>query len=306
MGVGTQNPDMYSQLDVEATGQTNIALYTNATGSGNNNNYGIYASASNATNNYAGYFNGDVYTTGSYLPSDATIKSNIDSITNCSNILCRLKPRTFNYNTNIAGMNLPTGTHYGLIAQDVQTVLPNIVKTIVQPAVKDTSGKIIDSSVSFKAVNYTEIVPILVKAYQEQKTTIDSLRNMLTSLQSCITSLCDSSHDRKAFHEPTPQGGGLAGATIDVILSNSAVLYQNTPNPFSSGTKINYYLPEGTVGALIVFYDMYGNKMKEVQLQQTGMGTLNITPDNLSNGMYSYSLIINGQLVDTKKMVLQK
>ena len=100
---------------------------------------------------------------------------------------------------------------------------------------------------------------------------------------------------------------GSGNNTIDVTLSNSAMLYQNTPNPFgSSGTKISYYIPENTMGATMVFYDMYGGKLKDVQLTQTGMGTININPSQLSNGVYSYSLVINGQVVDTKKMVFAK
>lgn len=60
------------------------------------------------------------------------------------------------------------------------------------------------------------------------------------------------------------------------------------------------------MGATIVFFDTYGTKLKEVQLTQTGMGTINVNPDKLSNGIYTYSLVINGNIVDTKKMVFSK
>ncbi len=106
---------------------------------------------------------------------------------------------------------------------------------------------------------------------------------------------------------------GDSNATIlntqDVTLSalaNAPLLYQNIPNPFSTGTKINYFLPVSTQGASIVFYDSYGNKIKTVELSQTGNGTLNVTPDNLTSGIYSYSLVVNGNVVDTKRMILQK
>jgi hypothetical protein len=65
-------------------------------------------------------------------------------------------------------------------------------------------------------------------------------------------------------------------------------------------------LPEGTQGASITFYDSYGNQLKTVQLSQTGNGTLNLTPENLASGVYSYSLVVNGNVVDTKRMILQK
>ncbi len=46
--------------------------------------------------------------------------------------------------------------------------------------------------------------------------------------------------------------------------------------------------------------------MKQVQLSQTGNGTLNITPENLTSGIYSYSLVVNNKVIDTKRMILQK
>lgn len=113
-------------------------------------------------------------------------------------------------------------------------------------------------------------------------------------------------------HAPIHHNGGNLGDNDnvqDVTLSGLAdapLLYQNIPNPFTVGTKINYYLPKSTMGASMVFYDSYGNQIKTVELSQTGNGTLNITPDNLTNGIYSYSLIVNGNVIDTKRMVLQK
>lgn len=103
-------------------------------------------------------------------------------------------------------------------------------------------------------------------------------------------------------------GNSIPASEQDITLgsADSPLLYQNMPNPFSTGTKINYYLPQGTMGATIIFYDTYGNQLKTIPLTQTGNGTLNITPDNLSNGIYSYSLIVNGSVIDTKRMLLQK
>jgi hypothetical protein len=122
----------------------------------------------------------------------------------------------------------------------------------------------------------------------------------LQDIQSCISGLC------------SPANSNASAANItniqDITLSstNAPLLYQNIPNPFSTGTKINYYLPQDALGASIVFYDNYGNQIKIVQLNQTGNGTLNITPDNLSNGIYSYSLVVNGNVIATKRMIIEK
>ena len=309
VGIGNAHP--MAQLDlVNSTSNVQFSqgFSSVVNGTGNGVNYAIYASASGANAaNYAGYFNGDVYTTGSYLPSDANLKTNIDSTHLCSRLLCQLKPCTFNYNSSYPSLNLPSGTCYGLIAQDVQNVFPQLVHTVVQPAQIDTAGDTLQKSVTFKTVNYTAFIPLLIKGYQDQQKKIDSLTNVLAGIQQCVSTLC-AQNGTPGGHKKTSNPADSSTNVQNVTLSsmNSAMLYQNTPNPFSTGTKINYFLPEGTQEASMLFFDMYGNKIKEVSLQQTGMGALNITPDNLKDGVYSYSLVISGQVVDTKKMVLQK
>lgn len=44
-------------------------------------------------------------------------------------------------------------------------------------------------------------------------------------------------------------------------------------------------------------------RLKEFKVEEKAMGQLNITATNLAAGIYSYSLIVNGKVVDTKKMI---
>ncbi|MEI6817456.1 MAG: hypothetical protein WCL14_12660, partial [Bacteroidota bacterium] len=78
-------------------------------------------------------------------------------------------------------------------------------------------------------------------------------------------------------------------------------------NPFSNGgTKIRYFVPDNTNSPQIVFFDEFGGKLSTFNILETGMGELDVTASNLSSGVYSYSLIINGKAIDTKKMIFQK
>lgn len=88
----------------------------------------------------------------------------------------------------------------------------------------------------------------------------------------------------------------------NIELANNAVLYQNAPNPFGEGTTIKYFIPDN-MDAQIVFYDNYGNQIKIYKVAENGMGQLNVSATNLAAGVYSYSLIVNGKVVDTKKML---
>jgi len=86
-------------------------------------------------------------------------------------------------------------------------------------------------------------------------------------------------------------------------------LYQNYPNPFNPKTVISYQL---TVSSFIVMkvYDVLGNEVKilvnKKQSATGGAGNYKIEFDGtgLPSGIYFYSLFIDGEKVDTKKMVL--
>ena len=82
------------------------------------------------------------------------------------------------------------------------------------------------------------------------------------------------------------------------------VLYQNSPNPFSVSTKIEYYLPADVQKATIYIYDMNGTQLKSIPLNQKGNGSITINGSELKAGMYMYTLIADGQVIDTKRMIL--
>jgi len=90
----------------------------------------------------------------------------------------------------------------------------------------------------------------------------------------------------------------------EITNANNAILYQNAPNPFGNGTIIKYFVPDNT-DSEIIFFDEFGRQLKVFNIAEKGMGQLNIEATNLTPGMYSYSLWINGKIIDTKKMIKQ-
>ncbi len=91
------------------------------------------------------------------------------------------------------------------------------------------------------------------------------------------------------------------GATI---LTSEAKLYQNNPNPFSSNTDIKYYLPNETKNASIRIYNLVGEEIAKFDLLDRGYANLTINGSVLKAGMYNYALLVDGQLIDTKQMVV--
>ena len=82
-------------------------------------------------------------------------------------------------------------------------------------------------------------------------------------------------------------------------------LEQNIPNPFNHTTIINYASPQIYQSAKIIITDKNGKIMKEVSVSG-GKGSLNVDASAFSSGAYQYSLIVDGKLMDTKQMMVQK
>jgi hypothetical protein len=114
----------------------------------------------NATG-WAGYFDGDVKSEGdlwadSYqVNSDRRLKRNIRPITKGLTELLAFRPVEFEWKRRSN-----EGTRLGLIAQEVQEIVPEAVKAP-------------DSMSPFYSIDYDELVPILIRAVQEQQEAID-------------------------------------------------------------------------------------------------------------------------------------
>ncbi len=170
LGGSTEN---YGVLAHAAGGATTYGVYGVGNG-GSSNNYGVYAS-------------GDLAYTGSLIHvSDEKFKENLQPLSGALAIIKRLNARTFTFtgNPQYAHLNFARGKHYGLIAQEVEQVLPELVSSNTHPSASTSRGeKNSDPSIEYKGVNYTELIPILVEAIKEQQQEIESLRAEIQALK---------------------------------------------------------------------------------------------------------------------------
>jgi len=135
--------------------------------------WGLYSYAT--TLGYAAYFSGNIYCTGSYLPSDEKLKENIQPMQNALDKIMKLEVSTYNYKTTeFPEMNLPADRQNGFTAQNLESVFPELVK--FNPAKKE-------QPVEFKAVNYTGLIPVLTEAIQEQQKQLEAKDERIDSLQ---------------------------------------------------------------------------------------------------------------------------
>jgi len=103
--------------------------------------------------------------------------------------------------------------------------------------------------------------------------------------------------------------GGMTFIKNQTTVSNSNdyQLFQNYPNPFNPNTNISYNINK-TGDVKLVVYDLLGKEVETLvnAKQSSGEYTFDFIGKNLSSGVYLYSLFVNQNLVETKKLLLTK
>jgi len=134
---------------------------------------------------------GNVNITGNYYSSsDAKLKQNIKPIQKMMDKIMQLKPSSYQYRTEEYKWNLPKGNQFGLVAQDVQKVFPELVQEQVKPARFDekTKEKLSDE-VKYLGVNYTGLIPIIISGMQDLKNENIVLKNENEQLKKDIAQI---------------------------------------------------------------------------------------------------------------------
>ena len=292
----------YGVLGLAGNGQSGYNYGVLGQLSGNSYGAGIIGMVSSSsypeiaiTGMYAGYFVGQVKATSSMeataftLTSDKRYKKNIVTIdqTKSVNGILALNPVEYNleqryYKTprDSAKTETPyfdeksqlfTKRHFGLIAQELQQIYPELVY-------EDTDG--------YLSVDYTGLIPVLIQSVKELKSEIETLKT-------------------KNNNSPAKIGAVKTGLNETDALTYP-VLEQNVPNPFNTTTTIGFYLPSTITTANIYIYDMNGVQLKSYSVAERGKGNLVIQGSEFNAGMYLYALIADGKVIDTKRMILTK
>lgn len=91
-----------------------------------------------------------------------------------------------------------------------------------------------------------------------------------------------------------------------ILFSQEGIKVSNAyPNPASSLATIDYDIANINTNATIVVHNLLGNKVTEIPLEKNEVNT-KISTDTFDNGVYFYSLYIDGKRVATKKLVIKK
>jgi len=308
---------------------TFVGADARATLSGVNNSTSLGHAAYIDASNQVRIGNSLVTSIGGYVGwsniSDGRVKKNVKANVPGLAFIKRLKPVTYNLDLDAADRIMQTSIKKNkddksLSHQPAQTgsdernakqqiVYTGFVAQEVEKVAKelnyDFSG--VDAAKNDKglyALRYAEFVVPLVKSVQELD---ENQRSKFESQSKEIAALKKEIEQLKAIIKRNQSNTGVntQHQASDIKLSSSS-LEQNVPNPFNHTTTINYTLPQQFSYAKIIITDKSGKTLKTLNVSGTGKSSLNINGSLLASGAYSYSLIVNEKLIDSKQMIYVK
>jgi len=130
--------------------------------------------------------NGNGYINGNSFSSDQRLKKNIKNITGATDKIKSLTGRTFEWKEEL---EFGEGTKYGFVAQELETVLPELVSKALVHFDKDgniiqdnyhNKDEIVDTA---KTINTVGVIPVLVEALKDALSEIDSLKARVSTLE---------------------------------------------------------------------------------------------------------------------------
>ena len=164
----TQTTDIGTRIRASGAVYSTLAGTTNAT-----ETFGVYSTGAGAYRFYVA-MNGTVYATSTTITgiSDQRVKENIVDLDDGLDAVMALKPRKFDWKE---GKGKDIKGDRGFIAQEFETVFPDMIEEWKDPAPEGEEP--------YKAVN-ANLIPVLVKAIQEQTQIINDLKARIETLES--------------------------------------------------------------------------------------------------------------------------
>lgn len=282
--------------------------------------YGVYGSASgpddtngaNGHTKWAGYFAGHTYAAGMvWTASDEQLKLNIEDLPSEVAVekLMQLQPKTYDFNQEqFDFMHLPSERQYGLIAQNVRDVLPELVTNIHQPARLDTAGVEIDPAVDFSAMNYQGLIPVLIAGFQQQQATSSALEGQVAQLQDQLAQMQQqlAACCANPALAPQQQPARPHDALNEDMLPGEDKL-RIVPNPFNEPPMLYYTMERGGRMQLLA-NSSDGRELRVLReaVQEKGSYQFEWDTNTLAPGMYYVTLLLDGQPVVKKAVKVDR
>ena len=277
-----------------ATSGYNYGLFGRLSGS--NNGAAVYGTISNVENGintggqYAGYFNGatkvvgDLTVTGSVkglvlgaaaseadaistfsLEEGQTEDYNLTDKISQLNLLSYYLPQAYDLNINSAAGSDSIEAQQPTSKIETQNIEKRHFGLSLERLKEVFPDLVYEQEDGSYGVNYMEMVPILVK-------TINELNNRLSVLEG----------KNKAIEQPSKTK----------ILSNTTSVLE---------LKVNDNIKDAAINV----YNINGVFVKKIKVTNRGVFSINLSKEDLADGLYIYALVADGNIVSTKRVAIE-
>ena len=255
--------------------------------------FGVYGRSQDTS--WAGFFqgnlnvNGNIFLNTAFFASDENLKENVEelSATTASEAIASLNPVSYTFTQDAMDrLAVSPGEHVGLIAQQVQQVLPHLVKEKIQPAEADTLGNVVHQEMSILTVDYVGLIPYLIAANQKMQEQMDDMQEQLAA--------CCVANDGTR----TVPNGAATGTGLETDL-------RIIPNPVADQTGLRYTV--GTGGPVrLEITDAAGRtiRVQDEGSRTTGAYMYEWNSPLLAPGTYYCTLYVNDEPLVKKAVKL--
>lgn len=245
---------------------------------------------------FAGFFNGNLLTTGnSFSLSDSKLKTNVENLagTGILEKILSLRPVKYEFKKDeYSTLKLAEGTNYGLMAQELEQVFPDLVSDQAMPPKYDKEGNLLSEAIAVKAVNYTALIPLLIASIKEQNGVTEQYQQTIQRLQSKIDEI------EKKVVKTNDIGLMIDDKSIDNL--------KISPNPFSDYTTIQYDAKDALTSSQIIIRDNTGNVIQDININDQKKGEIILNTSKWSSQIYFVSLVLDNKVKSTQKIILQR
>ncbi len=222
---------------------------------------------------------GDVRCFNLFTNSDRRYKTGINTLESALDKVLAMRGTSYDFATDQIPADYTAGKQIGFIAQEMQTVMPELVKT-------DDAGMM--------SVNYIGVIPVLVEALKEQHEVISEKETRIVALETQNKEL----KDRLARIE------AALGIVAERQELPAAVTASISPNPTAGIVTVGLSNATSAKSVTVKILDNTGREI--ASRSAAGVSSVQFDLSQFPAGVYVAQVVADGKMVSANKVQLVK
>ncbi len=227
---------------------------------------------------------GDIYSYGVWTGSDRRYKKEIRTLDKALDKILALRGTEYLFRTDeMKEKNFPEGKQIGFIAQEVEQVLPDLVRS---------------NGGTRYTVNYIGMIPVIVEAMKEQQMQISEKDAAIACLQNKVDGLEARLAKIESMLNQLPQEDRA------IVPAKAEKSFGIVPNPTAGQFQLKLPETNAQEATTVLIFDSKGREVARQVLDAN-----NLTPQfnlELANGVYNVTIMTKGKVSATQSFVVAK